>query len=172
MTIPYSTSNAAGFNFSDIFVAQTSGYGENAVQVPLPVGTVADGTDGSKCIYVKFGTGGTTGIGYTCVYDEDFLAVMVTTSNATFGDPLGVPFAAALVDNYGWLQVKGTCDSIRVAALCAANVQLLATATAGELDDATGGGTKNLNGIVLTTTAVGAGLSPGELNWPTVGTTN
>ena len=174
MTIPFSTSNAAGFNFSDIFVVQTSGYAENAIQVPLALGTTAVGSDGSQWIYVKFGTGGQTGLGSVCVFDEDFLAVMMSNSVGGLGDKIGVGTAAALVDNYGWLQVYGTCDAISVAASCAANVALASTSsgTPGVLDDATGTGTKNISGIILTTAATTAGTYPGTLNFPVIGSTN
>lgn len=172
MTIPYANGPALGVNFSQIYTTSTSLY-PYPQSVPFTVGQLAEGTDGSKWIFVKFGVGGVTGLGYVCVYDEDFLAVMMSNSVGAIGDKIGVATAAALVDNYGWLQVYGTCDDIHVLASCNPNVQLASTTTAGALDDTVTTPTKNINGIVLTTArAASEGNAPGVLNWPVVGTTN
>ncbi len=173
MTIPFSTSNAAGFNFSDVFTPQTSGYGENAVFNPVPVGTPADGSDGSKWIRVLVGVGGITGLGYVVVVDEDFGCVMMSNSVGAIGDLIAVAPAVAIAGDYCWVQRYGTCDDIRVAASCAANVALASTTTAGEIDDSVANPTKNITGMVLTTARGGtAGNAPGVLNWPAVGSTN
>lgn len=175
MTIGYSTSNAAGINFSVVTTPQTSGYGQDVsgLSAVVPVGTIADGTDGAKWVYVLFGTGGVTALGYVVVVDEDFLAVMMSNSVGALGDKIAVGPAAALAGDYGWVQMYGTVDAIRVSASAAANVPLASTTTAGELDDAVANPTKNISGMWLTTARGGtAGTAPGYLNWPTVGTTN
>jgi hypothetical protein len=52
-------------------------------------------------------------------------------------------------------------------------VALASTSTAGQLDDATGTGTKNISGIILTTARTSsAGTAPGTLNYPVIGSTN
>ncbi len=173
MTIPYSTSNTAGINFAHTFTPPAAGAYNYGALPPVALGHVADGTDGSKWVYVFFGSGGVTGLGYVVVIDEDFGAVMMSNSVGGMGDKIAVAPVAAAAGDYGWVQVYGTCDSIRVAASCAANVVITSTTNAGELDDAAGTGTKNLTGIVLTTArSATAGLAPGELNFPVVGTTN
>ncbi len=173
MTIPYATSNMAGANFSDVFTPPVAGSYNTGARQPFPVGTVAQGTDGSQWVYVRFGTGGVTGLGYVVVIDEDFLAVMMSNSVGGLGDKIGVAPAAASLNDYGWVQVYGTVDDIRVSASCAANVVLASTTTAGEIDDAVATPTKNITGIILTTARGGtAGNAPGMLNFPVVGTTN
>lgn len=173
MTIPYNTSNRAGVNYNDVFTppaAGTRGYG---TQPAFTLGQLSEGSDGSIWVYVKFGTGGVTGTGYVVVLDEDFLAVMMSNSVGGLGDKIAVAPATAVLNDYGWVQVYGTCDSIRVAASCAANVVLASTVNAGEIDDAVATPTKNITGIILTTArAASAGLAPGLLNYPVVGTTN
>lgn len=170
-TSQYATSGILGANFADVFTPPTSGTYSAGDQPPFAVGTIAYGTDGSGWVYVQLGTGGITGDGYVCVYDEDFLAVMLSTSNDTYGDKLGVPqCGAAVEDDYCWLQVLGTSDGVQVAASADANVDLVATATAGQLDDGVTTGVF-AKGITLTTARGGtAGTAPAILNWPVVDT--
>lgn len=173
MTIPYSTSNAAGFNFSQTFTPPAAGSYNTGALAPVKVGTIADGTDGSKWVYVLFGSGGVTAQGYVVVVDEDFLAVMMSNSVGALGDKIAVAPAVAAAADYGWVQMYGTCDAIQVSASCAANVPLASTVTNGQLDDAVANPTKNITGMWLTTARTSsAGTAPGYLNWPTVGTTN
>lgn len=173
MAIPYSTSNAAGFAFNQTFTPPTAGSYNTGQLAPLALGTLADGTDGSKWVYVLFGVGGVTGLGYSVVVDEDFLAVMMSNSVGALGDKIAVAPVAAAAGDYGWVQMYGTCDAIQVSASCAPNVPLASTVTAGQLDDAVANPTKNITGMWLTTARGGtAGTAPGYLNWPTVGTTN
>lgn len=172
MTIPYGNAGTLGVNFAQVYTTSSSLYPYTG-EIPFQVGQIAHATDGSQWVFVKYGTGGVTGLGYVCVFDEDFLAVMMSNSVGGFGDKIGVAPAAALINNYGWLQVYGTCDDIRVFTSCAANVPLASTTNAGELDDAVANPTKNITGIVLTTArAASQGNAPGELNFPVVGTTN
>lgn len=162
----FATSNIAGVNFSEIFTPPSAGDYNYGAQPPVALGTRVTGSDSSVWVYVVLGTGGTTGVGYVCRYDENFLAVMLSTSNDVFGTPVGVPACgAAVIGDYVWLQIAGTCDNIRVAALCAEDVALSTTATAGVLDDASG---LIVTGMTITTTAVGASAQPGLLNFPTV----
>lgn len=173
MVVPYSTSNTAGINFTEVFTPPTAGSYNTGQLAPLALGQIAQGTDGSEWVYCLAGVGGVTGLGYAVVIDEAFGAVMMSNSVGALGDKIGIAPVAALAGDYFWAQVYGTCDDIRVAASAAANVPLASTANAGELDDATGVGTKNITGIVLTTARGGsAGNAPGTLNYPTVGTTN
>ncbi len=164
MTIPYGNSGVLGVNFAQVYSVSTTLYPYTA-DIPFNLGQISTATDGSQWIFVRYGTGGATGLGYVCVYDEDFLAVMASSSVGGIGDKVGVAPAAATIGQYGWLQVYGTCDDIRVFTSCAANTVLGTTANAGEIDDTVA--THNISGIVLTT-ARGAspGNAPGVLNFP------
>lgn len=179
----WSTSNTAGIDLFDVWSATANAagsLGENvAPYPPFNAGTTVIGLNGAKYVYVKLGTGGCTGQGYLLVaplnaYDA---AVMMSNSVGNFGDPVGVPVSttAGLIGDYLWMQTSGLCSTgVRVAALAVKNVPLASTtsATPGVVDDAVANPTKNIPGMVITTTVVGAGLSPAELNNPTVGTTN
>jgi hypothetical protein len=93
-----------------------------------------------------------------------------TTSTASaFGDRVGVVSIAFDNDDFGWAQIYGACT---VSALtgCAANVPVIATGTAGRVDDATTAGSEVINGLVLTTTAAD-NLGAALLTYPTVGVT-
>lgn len=163
--VAFATSNMAGADFASIFTPPAVDYGYNiGLNAPFEVGQTAEGSDGSAWLYVQLGTGGITGPGYVCIIDENYGAVMVSTSNDIYGGRIGVPICAAAVeDDYIWLQVAGTCPGIRVAALCAENAALSTTGTAGVLDDAAG---LVISGIAITTTAVGASSQPGVLSFP------
>lgn len=135
------------------------------------LGTTMKGASGSEWVYVQ-ANGAITGAGYVVTIDEAFQATMITTTNGLFGDIVGVPGVAFADNAYGWVQRAGPCV-IRVAASCAANVWITTTATAGELDDAAGTGTKDIRGAALTTANGGsAGIAAGQLNYPVVGDTN
>lgn len=177
----YSTSNTAGVDLTAVYTASTAGtFGENVQPgAPFVAGTTILMSNGGKAIYVKLGTGGCLGQGYFIVaplnaYDA---AVMMSNSVGNLGDPCGVALctAAALVNDYVWMQTSGLCPGgVQVAASCVHNVALASTtsSTPGVLDDANGSLTKNISGIVITTTVTSAGLSPAELNNPVVGSTN
>lgn len=171
MTIPYGNSGALGVNFAQVYTANSSSTGlyPYASGVPFELGTQVTATDGSVWVFVKYGTGGSTGLGYVCTFDEDFLAIMQSTSTGAIGDKIGVSPAAATIGQYGWLQVYGVCDDIRVFTSCNPNVALGSTTNAGELDDTVT--THAISGIWLTT-ARGAsqGNAPGVLNWPFIST--
>lgn len=175
MTIPYATSGQLGIDLSAVQVLSTTGYPYGNDTSGFTLGQQITASDNSVWVYIKYGTGGSTGLGYVIVFDEDFLGVMMSNDTGALGDKIGIAPAAALVNNYGWVQVYGTCDAIQVAASAAANVALASTSasTPGVIDDAVGSLTKNITGIVLTTArAASQGNAPGELNWPVVGSTN
>lgn len=176
MAIPFATSNVAGVNLAQIdkpLNTTTDGYGQFVeTGSGFALGTKITASDGSVWLYCVYGTGGSTGLGYVMVIDEDFSAVMMSNSVGALGDKIGVSPAVAVATDYGWIQVYGTCDSIQTNGATAANVPLASTVTAGKVDDAVTNPTKNLPGMVLTTLTSSGVAGPGFLNWPTVGTTN
>lgn len=171
----FATSNISGVNFTQIdppLNTDTGGY-DQWVETGsgFAPGTVAYGSDGSAFLYVTFGTGGATGMGYMCTIDpETWTAVMLTTSNDAVGDPVGAAQAAASEDDSGWLQVYGA-GLVRVEQDALANSNLAATGDAGQLDDAGAVGTLYVSNLVLTTANGGTdGTAPGWFNWPTIQT--
>lgn len=140
------------------------------------LGTVIKGAGDEEWMYVR-ANGAITGAGFVVVIDPNaagnpYDAAMVTNTNGLRGLPVGVAGVAFADNAFGWVQVKGSAQ-IRVAASCAANVELTTTTTAGELDDAAGVGTKEILGIVLTTArAASAGNAPGYILNPSVYVTN
>lgn len=76
--------------------------------------------------------------------------VGLTTTTAAAAETIGVLQVAMASDEYGWVQVRGR-TKIRVAGLCAKNIILWTTATAGVVDDATAS-TYAINGINLLST--------------------
>jgi hypothetical protein len=153
------------FATSGIIAAKVTGTETTA---KFEVGQRFTGNDGSEFIYVQ-ANGAITGPGYVCGIDEDHQATMLAAAaGGLLGDMVGVAPVAFADDAYGWLQIKGPCD-VQVAASCAANVVLAATATAGQIDDAVG---KTIVGLILTTAReASAGLAPGFANFPVVGAT-
>lgn len=121
--------------------------------------------DGNEYVYVQ-ANGAITGEGYVCTYDETYQAVMLSTSNDTGGDQVGVAQVAFADNDYGWLMVRGVTN-IRVAASAAANVALNTTATAGQIDDDGTAGSFDIIGLHLTTANGGsAATAAGQVNYP------
>lgn len=148
-------------------------FGVTSTTPKFKLGTVMKGTGDNEWMYVR-AAGAITGAGYVVVIDPaaSFDAAMVTTTNGLRGLPVGVAGVAFADNEYGWVQIKGACV-VRVAASCAANVEITTTATAGELDDAAGVGTKEILGATLTTARGGtAGTAAGYLSYPMVYATN
>jgi len=162
----YATDGGLGADFNAVFTPPSSGAAYPiGDQAPFAVGTRMRGSKDSEWVYVLYGSGGATGAGYVCRINEDFTATMCSTSNETYGDAAGVPPVAASEGDYGWLQIKGPCV-VRVAASANANVDLVATGTAGELDDGVTTGIF-VKGLVLTTANGGsAGTAAAYANFP------
>lgn len=136
----------------------------------FPVGTLAEGENGSLFVYGL--AGAAFALGQVGVLSAGWTATLVTTAASPFGNRLAVAPVDIASGQYGWFQYGGVCPAIQVAASCAANVRLNTTATAGQIDDDGTGGAKTASGIVLTTAkSAAAGTAPGVLFGPTVGAT-
>lgn len=169
ITTLYATSGALGVALGQVWTPPDTDTYNAGDQPPLALGTMVTATDGSEWILCVLGTGGVTETGYVCTFNEDFLAVMLSTSTDVYGKAVGIPASGVAVeDDYVWLQIRGTVAAVQVAANAAANVDLVATATAGQLDD---GVTTGLfvKGLVLTTARGGTdGTAPGYASSPLV----
>lgn len=123
--------------------------------------------------YVKFGTGGATGMGYIVAIDpstDEAIMPVAATGDAGTGmlKPVGVAQAAADATDYGWVQVYGACV-LEANAAAAKFTKINVTATAGEVDDATGATLNIVEGAVFTATATGAGSFAAHVSWPYLG---
>lgn len=85
------------------------------------------------------------------IIDEAYQADQADTTNSAgaLGDRVGVAAATFADDEYGWVQVKGTC-TINVGSSCAANTKLNTTATAGRVDDDATAGAETIHGLYTT----------------------
>ena len=164
----FNTSNMSGVDYTAIFTPPSPGDYNYGAQPDFAPGQLSLGSDGTAFVYVQFGTGGATGLGYVCnLNPATYEAVMTSTSNDLLGARVGVAQAEAAEDDYGWLQVLGPCQVFGVASALANN-RVAPTATAGVVDDAGAAGTLYIDGLIFTT-AVGAGgdaLAAADLNWP------
>ncbi len=173
MTV-YSTTPICGVNLQSVFTPGTTAYPYTPDYPPFAAGSIVRGTDESEFMYVLASAAIAVG-DVVQITSSTSAATGVTTTNGAFGDLVGVAIVAIASGSYGWVQRAGYSTGINVAGLCAPNVQLAATATAGALDDAVTTGLKNITGIIVTatntlTTTVAA--KAGVLNYPVVGTTN
>lgn len=171
VTSLYATSGALGVALGALWEPPDTGTYNAGDQPPFALGQQVTATDGSTWIFCKLGTGGVTETGYVVTFDENFEAAMLSTSTDLYGKQCGVPACGVGAElDYCWVQVQGACAAIQVAASAAANVDLVPTATAGQLDDGTTTGLF-VKGCVLTTARGGtAGTAPGYLNWPVIDT--
>lgn len=117
------------------------------------VGTQATATDGSQWVYVKATTALT--IYDCCVIDEDFNAAPITKALLDTGLRVGFAQVAFTINYYGWVALSGSNILCRLAGLCAPDVALYTSATAGVLDDSSTSQTK-VKGVVAITTAATA----------------
>lgn len=136
----------------------------------LGLGQRVETFDGKVYVCVQLGTGGVTGDGYVCTIDEDFQAVMLTTSNDVDGDQLGVAEGAGSEDDYGWLQIYGPAG-VRSEQDALANAFLGATTDAGQVDDAGAAGLY-IDGIVFRSATGDADAvnDSAFLTWPRIAT--
>jgi hypothetical protein len=134
------------------------------------VGELYTHTDGRVYMFVRYGTGGATA-NYAVSINAAGTAVMTSNSASFFGERVGVATATAVLNDYGWALIFGAIDVQTDVATV--NTRMQTTTTAGQIDDAAGVGTKQINGLTLTTAKTGsAGLAPALLTWPTIGATN
>ena len=125
---------------------------------------------GNEYIYVQYGVGGATA-NYVVSISAAHAAVMATNTVSSFGERVGVAMATAAADSFGWAMIYGATNVQTDVATV--NTRMQTTTTAGQIDDASGTGTKQINGLTLTTAkTVSAGLAPAILTYPTIGATN
>lgn len=152
----------------------------NGVNAPFALGTVRTGTDGQQYVFVQAGAAISTTTKepfYLCV-DEDYQAVKGTKALVLAGHQIAWAPQIAIADNdFFWAIRKGSNFNIKVGVSCAADITLFTTATAGVLDDTSGGATASsqvpVAGVVIVTaasTSASAGSTVREAlaSWPIV----
>lgn len=133
--------------------AGTTTDGQNA---PIALGTTARGTDGQEYVFVQAGAeiSTTTSQPFALAIDENFQAVKITKALASAGHMIGFAPQAVVADNdFFWAVTKGSNFNIKVGVSCAADVNLWTTATAGVLDDTSGGSHVAVLGVKIVTAA-------------------
>ncbi len=114
------------------------------------------GTDGSVWLYCLASAAIDVG-DVLSITSATSAATPITTTNASFGNQVGVAIVAIASGSYGWVQRAGYCETgINVAYACAHHVQLATTAVDGYVDDAVTTGTKNISGLIITATNTAA----------------
>jgi hypothetical protein len=114
----------------------------DGVGAQFALGTRVSGTDGQEYVYVQAGAAisTTTKQPFTLAIDENYQAVKITKALATAGHLIAVAPQQIIPDNYFfWAITRGSNFNMKVAVSCAADVNLWTTATAGVLDDTSGG---------------------------------
>lgn len=146
------TTPVAGIDLSVV----TAGTTTDGAGAPYKLGTRVMGTNNSEFVFCQAGAAisTTTKQSYCLAIDENFQAVKVTKALASAGHMIGFAPAQIIADNaFFWAQTKGSAVPIRVAVSCAADVNLWTTATAGLLDDTSGGSHVAVLGVKLITAA-------------------
>lgn len=168
-------SGPIGVNINTV-VAGTTTDGEGA---PFNLGTIVAGPSGDEFMLVQAGAALTTVTGNPlaiCI-DENFQAQLLTKALVLAGHKVGWCPQIVIADNaFFWARIRGVFD-IRVGASCAADITLYTTATAGRLDDTSGGATANsqvpVAGVVIVTaasasTSIGNTVRQAIVTWPIV----
>lgn len=133
---------------------------ERTTELNAVLGQTTRATDGSIWTYVQ-ANGAVTAYDCVCI-DENFQAAACTKALVDAGHGIGFAQAAFADNEYGWVATHAPGNaSVRVAASCAADVQLYTTATAGVLDDTSASQTI-IRGVVLVAAGTSGGVSARE----------
>lgn len=148
----YAVSGMLGIDLTRV-TAGTTTAGEGA---EFTLGQCAYGTDGQEYVYVQAGAAisTTTDQPFALAIDENFQAVKLTKALALVGHMIAWAPEQIIADNaFFWAIKKGTNFNIKVGVSCAADIALWTTATAGVLDDTSGGSHVKVQGVVIVTAA-------------------
>lgn len=149
----YLTDGKIGVNLTDV----SSTIGD-------ALGNSYTGSDGSKWVYVQ-ANGALEDGNYVCI-DESFQAAKGTKAAVDDGHDVGFAQVDFTDNQYGYVMVKGR-PQVKVGSLCAADVALYTTATAGLLDDTSTTAQTRIDGVVLVTAnGTGTGNSTAIASWP------
>jgi hypothetical protein len=136
--------------------AVTAGTTTDGAGAKYTLGQRVTGSDNGEWIYVQAGEAisTTTKEPFALAVDENFQAKKITKSLASAGHIVAFAPPVIIADNaFFWAQTRGTNFNIRVAASCTADVNLWTTATAGRLDDTSGGSHVAVLGVKIVAAA-------------------
>lgn len=134
----------------------TAGTTTDGEDAEFTLGQCVIGTDGQEYVYVQAGAeiSTTTDEPFALAVDENFQAVKLTKALALVGHMIAWAPEQIIADNaFFWAIKKGTNFNIKVGVSCAADIALWTTATAGVLDDTSGGSHVKVQGVVIVTAA-------------------
>ena len=149
---PIATSPTIGVNLNSTYAGTTTD-GENA---PYALGTTVLGSDGGQYTLVQAGAAisTTTSQPFCIAMDGAWQANKITKALASAAKTIGFAPQLVISDNdFFWARMRGSHCNIKVAVSCAADVNLWTTATAGVLDDTSGGSHVVVLGVRLATAA-------------------
>lgn len=140
---------------------------------PIAVGTVVDGSSGSRWVLTKLETSATCTAGDVLIITTNSTwesqALTNTLGRDKLGQLVGVAGATGTAGQYVWMQIAGYVASVNAATSSSAFTVLHSAATAGRLNSGAGVGTTvAVNGIVLTATAA-SNAGPAILTNPVIG---
>lgn len=122
------------------------------------------GSDSAQYIYVLSGAA-IPASSYVTI-NETFTAIAGTKTAVDDGHEIGfAPEATVASGKYFYASLRGR-PQLRVASLCAADVALYTTSTAGLLDDTATSQTKIDGIVIVTANATGSGTSTAIATWP------
>ncbi len=134
----------------------TSGTTTDGENKEFSLGTMCRGPLGQEFMYVQAGAAisTTTKQPFCLAIDELGQAVKVTKALASAGHRIGFAPQQIISDNdFFWARMRGSGLNIKVGVSCAADVNLWTTATAGVLDDTSGGSHVAVLGVKIVTAA-------------------
>ena len=147
------TDGTLGINLAET----TTGTTTDGADAKFRLGQRVTASDGSEWLYVQAGAAITQY--YTVTIDENYQAVHCTKALVDAGHQIGFAQVAFADNEFGWVCVHGPGNiTVRVAASCAADVQLYTTSNAGILDDTSASQTI-IRGVVIVAAATNTASS-------------
>lgn len=116
-------------------------------------------------IYIYLKGVASTAAGDLVTFDEAGATTRLTKAEADKLKPMAVAMAAIVADKYGWYQVYGEA-SVSALGLCAKEVAIYTSATAGAADDDPTSQTKINRLIVRTTVGASPAVAAAFINFP------
>ena len=159
--MPYVTSGGIGIDPNSVTAGTTTDWEDSE----HAVGEQATGDYGQKFCYVQAAEAISTTVSepLTLAIDENFQASKITKANASAGHFIGVAPEQIIADNsFFWARMAGSNFNMKVAVNAAADVNLWTTATAGILDDTSGGSHVAVIGVKLVVAAASSSSSAGS----------